>query len=349
MSTGAVLAVHGHRGSETLARRAIPMDAAPRPSTRRRVTTTDVDEARAEVSRIFCPHRLEPVARQAAVQVKLRSASVGSIGLTYLSYGAPVHIDPGPLKDFFLVQVPLAGQARIRCGSDEIVSDPTLASVPHPDRYLDMEWGEGNPQIIFYVERAALELQLGRLLGRPGRPKLDLALGMHMADPRVQSWWRAVDLLREEIVSDSPMLDEPVATRELEQMIMNRLLLAQPHNFTDALQATSAPQSRAVAKARTLMENHACEALTVADIAEAVGVSMRALQEGFRRDLQTTPMEYLREVRMRNVRSSLMSADPGMTTVTELAHQCGFVHLGRFSVDYRKRFGESPSQTLINR
>ncbi len=325
------------------------MDVPGLPPKRRRVTTTDVDEARLEVSRIFCPHRLEPMAREAGVEVKLRSAAVGSIGLTYLSYGAPVHIDPGPLKDFFLVQVPLAGRARIRCGTEEIVSDPSLASVPHPDRYLDMEWGEGNPQIIFYVEREALELQLGRLLGRTGRPKLDLALGMRMTDQRVQSWWRSIDLLREEFLSDSPMLDEPLASRELEQMIMNRLLLAQPHNYSDALQLSTTPQSRVVAKARALMDDHACEELTVADIAEAVGVSMRALQEGFRRDLQTTPTEYLRDVRMRNVRASLLEADPSTTTVTKLAHRCGFVHLGRFSIDYRRRFGESPSQTLVSR
>lgn len=318
------------------------------PSNRRRVTTTDVDEARTEVAQVFCPHALEPLGRGTGppIDVKLRSASMGSIGLTYLDYGGPVRIDPIPLKDFFLVQVPLAGQARIRCGNKEILSDPGLASVPHPDHTLSMEWSSGNPQIIFYAERVALETQLGRLLGRPGRQPIEFDLGMQMTAPRVTSWWRSVELLREEIVSASPLLDEPLAVRQLEQMIMTRLLLAHPNTASASLQAGVAIQSRVVARARTLMEEHAGEELTVADIAEAVGVSLRALQEGFRRDLSTSPSAYLRDVRMERAHAQLRLGDPTRTTVTEIAHRCGFVHLGRFSVEYRRRFGQSPSQTL---
>ena len=319
------------------------------PPNRRRVTTNDVDEARTEVAQVFCPHELEPLKRGGGppIEVKLRSASMGSIGLTYLDYGGPVRIDPIPLKDFFLVQVPLAGSAKIRCGGKEIISDPGLASVPHPDHALSMEWGAGNPQIIFYAERGALETQLGRLLGRPGRQPIEFDLGMNMSDPRVRSWWRSVEMLREDIVLGSPLLDEPLAARQLEQMIMNRLLLAHPHTASAALRDGDATQSRVVARARKLMEDHAGEELTVADIAEAVGVSLRALQEGFRRDLSTSPTAYLRDLRMARAHDQLRLGDPSRTSVTEIAMKCGFVHLGRFSVEYRRRYSESPSQTLI--
>jgi AraC-like DNA-binding protein len=284
----------------------------------------------------------------APIDVKLRSASMGAIGLTYLDYGGAVRIEPVPLKDFFLVQVPLGGSARIRCGTDEIVSTPDLASVPHPDSSLWMEWGAGNPQIIFYAAREALELQLGRLLGRPGRHPLEFDLGMRMADPHVAAWWRSVELLREDIVAGSPLLDEPLAARQLEQMIMNRLLLSQPHTASALLRGGGdpAPQSHVVSRARTLMEDHCAEELTVADVAEAVGVSVRALQEGFRRDLSTSPTAYLRDLRMTRANAELRVADPSHTSVTEIAMRCGFVHLGRFSVEYRRRFGESPRHTL---
>lgn len=321
------------------------------PSNRRRVTTTDVDEARHQVAEVFCPHQLEPLSggTHKSVDVKLRSASMGSIGLTYLDYGSAVRIEPVPLKDFFLVQVPLAGQARIRCGADEIVSTPELASVPHPDSSLWMEWDTGNPQIIFYVERGALELQLGRLLGRTGRQPLEFDLGMRMTDPKVSAWWRSVELLRQDIVAGSPLLDEPLASRELEQMIMNRLLLAQPHSGSSLLQGGGPPpQSQVVARARALMEDHCAEELTVADVAEAVGVSIRALQEGFRRDLATSPTAYLRDLRMARANAELRLGDPGRTSVTEIAMRCGFVHLGRFSIEYRQRFGESPKRTLAH-
>ena len=58
-------------------------------------------------------------------------------------------------------------------------------------------------------------------------------------------------------------------------------------------------------------------------------------------------MEYLREIRLKRAREALLAADPcSATSVTEIALDSGFVHLGRFSSEYRNRFGESPSQTL---
>jgi AraC-like DNA-binding protein len=51
-------------------------------------------------------------------------------------------------------------------------------------------------------------------------------------------------------------------------------------------------------------------------------------------------------LRLSQARRSLLSADGKSATVTEIATSFGFVELGRFSVEYRKAFGESPSQTL---
>ena len=59
-----------------------------------------------------------------------------------------------------------------------------------------------------------------------------------------------------------------------------------------------------------------------------------------------SPMAYVQEVRLQRVHRQLRAAAPGTTTVTDVAHAWGFVHLGRFARRYRERFGESPSQTL---
>ncbi|MFD0510441.1 helix-turn-helix transcriptional regulator [Streptomyces aureus] len=113
---------------------------------------------------------------------------------------------------------------------------------------------------------------------------------------------------------------------------MTQLLMAQPSNYTPALlgeQPRVAPP--AVRRAMEIIEGHAAEPLTVAEIAECAGVGVRALQEGFRRHLDTTPLAYLREVRLDRVRKELLTSDPGVTTVTAVASRWGFLHPGRFS------------------
>jgi transcriptional regulator GlxA family with amidase domain len=81
-------------------------------------------------------------------------------------------------------------------------------------------------------------------------------------------------------------------------------------------------------------------------LATEVHVSPRALQAGFRRDLATTPMTYLRRVRLLRARQALDAADRDSTTVRAVAVSLGILHLGRFAAAYRDAFGESPSNTL---
>jgi AraC-like DNA-binding protein len=56
-------------------------------------------------------------------------------------------------------------------------------------------------------------------------------------------------------------------------------------------------------------------------------------------------MAFLTDVRMRLTRRILLEA-PETAHVTKIALDCGFSHLGRFGLEYKRRFGESPSETL---
>lgn len=66
----------------------------------------------------------------------------------------------------------------------------------------------------------------------------------------------------------------------------------------------------------------------------------------FRRHLDTSPMTYLRQIRLRRAHRDLLTGDPTRDTVAEIAIRWGFAHTGRFSQVYRIEFGQSPSVTL---
>jgi transcriptional regulator GlxA family with amidase domain len=93
------------------------------------------------------------------------------------------------------------------------------------------------------------------------------------------------------------------------------------------------------------VQAHASGVLTASDLAAGIGVSVRALQAGFREWRKITPTEYLRSIRLQQVRRALLQARPS-ARVSALAMDHGFFHLGRFSQHYKLAFGESPAVTL---
>jgi len=103
-----------------------------------------------------------------------------------------------------------------------------------------------------------------------------------------------------------------------------------------------------VKRAIDYMEANLTSPIGLADITAAAGVPARTLLEHFKRYRRVSPIGYLRGARFARVREALRYAGPE-ENVTGIAMSLGFTHMGRFSVEYRKRFGESPSETLKQR
>ncbi|WP_169813072.1 helix-turn-helix transcriptional regulator [Nocardia jejuensis] len=109
----------------------------------------------------------------------------------------------------------------------------------------------------------------------------------------------------------------------------------------------SSPLSVTVRLGVEFMEANLREAIDISDVADAGNVSVRAMQLAFRRELDTTPMAYLRDLRMRAAHGELSERVIGDgTTVTSVAIGWGFAHPGRFAIAYRHVYGRSPHLTL---
>jgi transcriptional regulator GlxA family with amidase domain len=93
---------------------------------------------------------------------------------------------------------------------------------------------------------------------------------------------------------------------------------------------------------------HADRPIAMQDLAAVAGVSARSVHHAFRRYRGYSPKALLKSVRLNRAREKLLTAGVG-ENVTGIAFDCGFEHLGRFSAEYAKRFGEPPSRTLAKR
>ena len=105
------------------------------------------------------------------------------------------------------------------------------------------------------------------------------------------------------------------------------------------------PHSRDVKLAMDVLQADLARPWKIDDLASFCGVARRTLEKHFRQFIGCTPAEFLQTERMKHARRTLLKALPG-ANVTAIAGESGFTHLGRFSLAYRKRYGESPSRTL---
>jgi transcriptional regulator GlxA family with amidase domain len=83
----------------------------------------------------------------------------------------------------------------------------------------------------------------------------------------------------------------------------------------------------------------------VLDLAQVSGVSPRTVYRAFRRLYGEPPARLQRRARLESARARLEAGRP-RDSVTAVALDLGFEHLGRFAGHYRRLFGEPPSATL---
>lgn len=308
--------------------------------------TADLDEARDEVARVFCAHRLLTTAPDGRLNAVHNRVLFDDIALNYLDYGTDVLITPGELTSFYLMQIPLGGSAEVRCGSQEIHSTPRQASLASPTEFLDMHWHVENPQFLVYFDRTALEETLSELLEAPMSVPLRFDLSVDTASPSFLRWRSLVDLLVQDAESKDRSLHLSVR-RQLEGLVKSALITGFHNNYSECLERFVRPAvPRAVRRAMQLCENSPEQPLTVSELAISAGVSVRSLQAGFKVHVGMTPTDYLRDMRLQRVHSELKNHAGGQNSIAQIAFAWGFTHLGRFSQRYRERFGELPSQTL---
>lgn len=309
------------------------------------VDTRSPEEARQEIGRIFCPHFLSPRDSHAAgFHAVHRSARQRGYSLNFVSYGAEVDIDPGELSSFFLLQVPLAGSARVTCGGDTALASPgRVASLLSPTLPTRMRWSDGCDKLIVLLERGAMERQCeamaGRLVG-----KVEFATAVDTTSAAGRMLLGHLRLMMEAIEANNGLLGDYLA--RLGESLASLLLSSLSHSQRPALDRPAPlPGSATVARAEEWIRANIDRSFAVAKIAEAAGTSLRSLQEGVRREKGTSLTGMVETIRLERFRSVLL--DPGNRgSVTESAYTAGLGHVGRAAAAYRRRYGETPSQTL---
>jgi AraC-like DNA-binding protein len=319
----------------------------PRTTPYTRRTTDDRDEAERLVTELYLPNRLDLPPDSAQLGMEMAGLRLGALTAGRLTYGREVSLRTADAQNFHM-NFPLRGRAVSRSGSGEPVkTGPGEGLVFPPGAPAEIRWSADCEQLCLMIPQAPLEAELEQLLGRSVRGRLAFDFTADLSSPEGRRWQTVLSLLVDELDHPTNLGRNAHVGRHIEGLVLDGLLLSQPHSHSHAaIGGGSARLGPAIRHAVELIEERPAEPWTTVRLAHEVHLSVRALQEGFRRDLDTPPMTYLRQVRLRRAREALQAADRDATTVGAVASGLGILHLGRFAAAYRGAFGESPSATL---
>jgi AraC-like DNA-binding protein len=312
------------------------------------VGVTDPEEAQHLVTQVYLPNWLQLPGGSRSVNMNFAATRLGDLSAGLLSYGESVRMVTAEAANFH-VNLPVRGKAVSRTGAAEPVAlKRGLAGVFPPGAPAEISWSEDCAQLCLMVSRETLEGQLERLLGRSLRAPLSFEFSMDLRSELGRLWQPALQLVHATLAGRSDLSDLPLAARHIESVVLDGLLIGQRHNYREQLtRSSSGRPGGAVSRAAELLEEQPGEPWNSVTLAQAVHLSVRALQEGFKREFDMPPMTYLRQVRLRRVREALLEASPDSETVRSVATRLGFMHMSRFASTYRHTFGEAPSTTLV--
>ncbi|MCK7613557.1 AraC family transcriptional regulator [Roseibium sediminicola] len=325
---------------ETLADRRSPLDRF------RCFETRDVDEARQIVAAHFCSHRLDRGSIQDCFDACQNRVAGQHLSLNYIRYGADVTIEPGELTDFYLIQIPIRGAADVSNGCRSVASTPRRASILNPDRHTKMRWHAGCEQILLQVETGFLREVAERMAGVPV-DRVRFAPDFDLLGPKGAAWaakLRGIFGAAQDGLAFAAGQDGH--QRILEEALVVALLESQANTASPLLERRDPVAAPAVLKrALHLIGGHFLDDLSLLDISSHARTSPRTLQILFKREFGSGPVHYLHDLRLAYARHLLQVRD-GNRSIADIAEASGHRHFGRFSVAYKKRFGESPRETL---
>ena len=309
--------------------------------------SSNLEEAVLCGERMFCKNRLEKKGTEFKAQFFHRSA--GEAGVARMSFGGEVAIHPGKLDNIVLVQSVLTGHEHVISDQLRLNCNPGHATVFNYHRHSFFNHFPGTDKLLVCIDRTLLETMLQRQLGRS--IKQDIYFQPHLPTDTSAglNWLQTMGWAYSQLSSKS--LVSSHLQSQIGEVLASSLLEFHESNHSQALR-DSAEKKVVPAVVRMIeefMEEHAQEPLTISQIARHAGVTARTVQLSFQRFRGLSPMQFLKEIRLRRVRVELETPQHAHVQVSSTALKWGFTHLGRFSSDYKQRFGESPSMTIKRR
>ena len=304
--------------------------------------SNDYQTIKEKISQYLCPHRFDVVSHQ-QLNTRLNGFLFGTSALYDLKYNAPVEITIDAQSEHYLFRLTLEGECLVQDSQQRLVQSPGVITVSNPLIQSRIVTNQHCRNIILKLSKPIVEKQLFKILACSMHEALAFENGLSCSAEGADAIIQTLSYL---CYAHDHIENWSVISQSFEQYLIELVLLKLPNNYSRQLnlrQPILLPSY--MKRAKQYITLHLQENITLSELGEYCGVSVRTLQKGFSAYVGQTPVEYIRDLRIQQVHHELLNAESN-ETVTDILLKNGINSFGHFSSQYKKCYGCSPSQTL---
>ena len=309
------------------------------------IDTTDPDEAHSYLQTTYVEHSVRLTGSRDQFRFRHHITDGGSFFVARYEHSMNCQVDTDPFGYLLVGQV-FGGRLRLKAhGHDDLSPGRGELFLLDPHAPMRINWESFQAGLVKLdldvVQRVAAETT-----GNPAQVRFGLSRAV--SAERARHWQRLVRYVAQDFCNNELAYTSPLIYGHTMRLLAATVLETFPNTTMGATpERPGAAEAGAVRRAVAYIDAPAAEPIGLAEIAAAARLGTRTVQEAFRRHLDTTPVAYLRRVRLERAHRDLRAADATAgTTVAEVAARWGFAHHGRFAALYQERYGHAPSQTL---
>lgn len=274
--------------------------------------------------------------RRGSPQANVNHRKFSSLDLCRLSYGGSVRVTSAALENIYHLQILLSGHCRSVCRGEEHFYLPGELLLINPDDPVDLTYSDDCEKFIVKLPVSLFDSTCAEQ--HWARPVEGIRFAQTQRD--IDGILNLLSLVCDEAETPDSLLH---VQTHYERILGSKLLSLLSNNVT---RVSVQEQGSTFEHLAQYIEQHLTQDISLAQLLSVANVGERSLYTLFERHVGTSPKDYVRQRKLERIHTLLRDPSHKVRSVTEVAMDHGFLHLGRFSDIYRQRFGELPSVTF---
>lgn len=243
--------------------------------------------------------------------------------------------------------LPLAGSISKCQGQTNYEVGPGQGLFVLPGVEVNVDWGKDCLAALIWVENPKLSALVENAAGMSWASRLQFPNTLDMRRGTGLSIYNLLRTIMLELNDEDSLFSRGILAKSLEDNLLLALLHASTTNPVE--EKIWWDGNRSLRIAMDYIEAHLQDDISMVDLVNVTGVSARKLQYDFAHAFGMGPMALIRREKLKCIQKELQDANPGNTSISEIATRWSFFDRGYLTRIYKKEFGETPSDTLRRR